>query len=54
MTAAMQASLSYCSQPMLVPKNVLVQRLIIITHALQLDDPSDKGPRDELVGGQGC
>ncbi len=54
MTAAMQASLSYCSWPMLVPKNVLVLRLIIITRAPQLNDPSDKGLWGGLVRGQGC
>lgn len=54
MTAAVQENLSYCSWPMLVPKNVPVLRLIIITHALQLSDPPDKGLWGGLVGGQGC
>lgn len=54
MTAAMQASLSYCSWLMLAPKNVLVHRLIIIAHALQRSDPPDKGLWGGLVGGQGC
>lgn len=50
----MQACLSYCSSPMLAPKNVPVVRLIIIiiiTCASQLSDPSDKGLWGGLVGG---
>lgn len=44
----------YCSWLMLVPKYVLVLRLIIITRALQLNDPSDKGLWGGLVRGQKC
>lgn len=53
MTTVMLANLSYCSWPRLVLMNVLVLRLIIIAHALTLNDPFDKGLWGGLVWGQG-
>lgn len=50
MTAALQVNLSYCTWPMLVPKNVLVLRLIIIANVPKLSDPCGDGLWGGVVG----